>query len=43
MTDPLLGASTMYEGGSLNATFVQDPDTFGRTLQCSRVRLWHAF
>lgn len=27
----------VYPGGSVNATFVQDPDTFGRTLDCNKV------
>lgn len=33
MTDPLLDGGFMYSGGGMNATFVDDPDTFGRTLQ----------
>ncbi|DBA97374.1 TPA: hypothetical protein ACH3X1_015103 [Trebouxia sp. C0004] len=35
MTDPLLDGGFMYSGGGMNATFVEDPDTFGRTLQCT--------
>lgn len=30
----------MYSGGGINATFVEDPDTFGRTLQCTSVSFW---
>jgi len=30
----------MYSGGDMNATFVEDPDTFGRTLQCTSVSFW---
>ena len=40
MTDPLLDGGFMYSGGGMNATFVDDPDTFGRTLQCSSVSFW---
>ena len=38
-SDPLLtpDANMAYSGGSMNATFVEDPDTFGRTLECSKV------
>ncbi|KAL0054773.1 hypothetical protein WJX82_002178 [Trebouxia sp. C0006] len=35
MNDPLLDGGFMYSGGGINATFVEDPDTFGRTLQCT--------
>ena len=31
----------VYPGGSVNATFVQDPDTFGRTLYCNKVSHIH--
>ncbi len=40
MNDPLLDAGFMYTGGGVNATFVEDPDTFGRTLQCTSVSFW---
>ncbi len=40
MTDPLLDGGFMYSGGGMNATFVEDPDTFGRTLQCTSVSFW---
>lgn len=36
-SDPLLDQGYMYQGGSLNATFEEDLDTFGRTLQCNKV------
>ena len=38
-SDPLLtpNLTGAYQGGSMNATFVEDPDTFGRTLECSKV------
>lgn len=37
MSDPLIDGGNMFSGGSLNATFVEDSDTFGRTLQCTSV------
>ncbi len=40
MSDPLLDGGFMYSGGGINATFVEDPDTFGRTLQCTSVSFW---
>lgn len=39
MSDPLIDGGNMFSGGSLNATFVEDSDTFGRTLQCTSVRV----
>ena len=38
-SDPWLDPGWVYRGGS----FVEDPDTFGRTLQCSKVQAqpWH--
>ena len=39
MSDPLLDEGNIFTGGSINATFVDDEDTFGRTLQCSKVSL----
>ena len=43
MSDPLLSEGAMEAGGSENATFVEDPDTFGRTLQCHKVSLCLAY
>ena len=40
MNDPLLDGGFMYSGGGINDTFVEDPDTFGRTLQCTSVSFW---